>query len=309
MRCYLMTPILLRSIVAAAATMISRPKTICWAKMSTLTKVMPMRTTEMMRAPTSVAATLPTPRSPPSPDHHRGDRGSRNSLAMVGDPLAKRAHHHAGQAGGRARDNHGGYLDSLDWHAGGQRQVRRTDGPAPAAKERVAFDERPDEQDGKADKDLVRQAVGLANDPEEDGVAISGGIGTERMPDNNSAALAASPPTASVAMKEGTRSFVCAIPLASPSAAPLRSPGGWRRRRGPRQTARPRCWTRDATDCPERSMLPSMTTKVMPAASTKSVAVSVISVMIEPGVRNTGETAPTMLARTTSVIVGTKGRS
>ena len=51
---YFTTWSFVRSIVAAAASTIRIPKTICWAKMSTPMNVMPILTTEMISAPISV---------------------------------------------------------------------------------------------------------------------------------------------------------------------------------------------------------------------------------------------------------------
>jgi hypothetical protein len=80
-----------RSMVMATAATSTRPKTMFWAKMLTPTKVMPMRTTEMIRAPTSVRQMLPTPpviAVPPTTT--AAIEGSSSSLAKVGEPLASR---------------------------------------------------------------------------------------------------------------------------------------------------------------------------------------------------------------------------
>ena len=56
-----MTAILLRSMVMATAAMSTAPNTMFSKKMLMPTKVMPMRTIEMISAPTAVRATPPSP--------------------------------------------------------------------------------------------------------------------------------------------------------------------------------------------------------------------------------------------------------
>ena len=73
--------------------------------MLTPTKVMPIRTTEMISAPTSVRQMLPTPpviAVPPTTT--AAIAGSSSSLASVGEPLAKPAgEDHAGERRRRRR--------------------------------------------------------------------------------------------------------------------------------------------------------------------------------------------------------------
>jgi len=65
--------------------------TIFWAKMFTPRNVIPMRTMEMISAPTSVRQTLPTPpviAAPPTTT--AAIEGSRSSAANVCEPLVRR---------------------------------------------------------------------------------------------------------------------------------------------------------------------------------------------------------------------------
>ena len=78
-------------VTATAATRM-KPKTICWVKTDTPMKVMPIRTTWMIRAPTSVRQMEPTPpviAVPPTMT--AAIAGKRNSLASVGEPEPRRA--------------------------------------------------------------------------------------------------------------------------------------------------------------------------------------------------------------------------
>ena len=86
-RGYFTIGILQRSMVMATASDQHAPKTMCWAKMLTPRKVMPMRTTEMISAPTSVRQMLPTPpviAVPPTTTAAIDGRSS--SFASVGEP-------------------------------------------------------------------------------------------------------------------------------------------------------------------------------------------------------------------------------
>ena len=88
---YLTIGIFDRSMVMATAAISTAPKTMFWAKMLTPRKVMPMRTTEMISAPTSVRQMLPTPpviAVPPTTT--AAIEGSSSSAASVGEPLASR---------------------------------------------------------------------------------------------------------------------------------------------------------------------------------------------------------------------------
>src|SRR5689334_11996567 len=89
---YLMTSTLLRSMVMATAATRMKPKTICWAKTDMPMKVIPMRTTCTMSAPTKVRQIEPTPPvMAVPPTTMAAMAGSRNSPAKVGEPEPRRA--------------------------------------------------------------------------------------------------------------------------------------------------------------------------------------------------------------------------
>jgi hypothetical protein len=89
---HLITGTLPRSMVSATAPIRTAPKIICSAKISTPTKVMPMRTIDTVSAPTAVR---PMPPSPPviavPPTMTDAIAGRSSWFARLGEPLESRA--------------------------------------------------------------------------------------------------------------------------------------------------------------------------------------------------------------------------
>ena len=77
------------------------------------------------------------------------------------------------------------------------------------------------------------------------------------------------PPVASVAMKDGMRSLTWTKPLHSPTTSPTRIVTGKAPKPKPGSSSATTMLAKEAPACTERSMPPSMMTKVMPAAITK----------------------------------------
>ena len=112
--------ILVRSIVMATAAISTAPKTILCANMLTPRNVIPMRTTEMIKAPASVRQVLPTPpRYRGSADDDRGDRRQqefgRQGRRPAREPAGEDDASERCEAGG---ENKGEDLLLTDLHAG-----------------------------------------------------------------------------------------------------------------------------------------------------------------------------------------------
>ena len=158
---YLTIGIFDRSMVMATAAISTAPKTMFWAKMLTPRKVMPMRTTEMISAPTSVRQMLPTPpviAVPPTTT--AAIEGSSSSAASVGEPLASRpARTTPASAAKAAGQDEGEDLLPVDLDAGGiGGRLARADGGAVAAEARTALQDMGDHQHDQPDDDDVRHA-------------------------------------------------------------------------------------------------------------------------------------------------------
>ena len=166
--------------VIATATISTAPKTMFWAKMLTPRKVMPMRTTEMISAPTSVRQMLPTPpviAVPPTTtaaidgQQHLGGEGRR----AAGEPAGE---DDAGERGEAAGEHEGDDLLAVDLDAGGVGGgLAGADRGAVAAEAGVRLWRTwATTRTIEADDDHVGDAEGAAGDPGE----IAALVGAER---------------------------------------------------------------------------------------------------------------------------------
>ena len=184
---------------------------------------MPMRTTEMISAPTSVRQMLPTPPviavPPTTTAAIEGRRSSaRERRRAAGQPAGK---DDAGERGEGRRKDEGEDLLAVDLDAGriGGR-LACADGGAVAAEARTALQDVGDDQHDQPDDDDVGHAEHRAGDPGL--VAARGFAERDRCSlEMTRAVLNRTPPMASVAMKEGIFSRTWARPERSPASAPI----------------------------------------------------------------------------------------
>ena len=213
--------------------------------------------------------------------------GRRSSAASVGEPLARRpARIDAGQRREARRQDKRDDLLPADLHAGRVgRGLARPDRRAITSEPRVRLQRMRDCQHDQPDNNHIRNTENRAGDPGRVARPASSRV-IERSLEITRAALKRTPPIASVAMNEG-------ILQANVHEAGQESREGAEREGASTKDPYPRRATvsatttlaSDAIDWMERSMPPSMITKVTPVARMNRTAVSLREVDERGGLR------------------------